>query len=168
MQIFKKMATVSILLLALSFSAFGVNPKQYLGKKHIPLHITADKLTAFDKKGLYIFEGNVIARRGDTTLKSDKMEVYKNLKTGDISKVICTGHVVITKENKKATANKAIYNATNSEVTLIGNAVVISGKNTIKAGRIVYYLNKDYVVSQESNKNKRVEVTIYPKEKENK
>ena len=168
MQIFKKIAIVSIFLLSLSFSTFGTNPKQYLSKKHLPLHITADKLTAFDKKGLYIFEGNVIAKRDNTTLKSDRMEVYKNLKTDEVSKVICTGNVIITKEDKKATGDKAIYNAANSEVILIGNATVTSGKNRIKAGRIVYYLDKDYVVSQQSNKNKRVEVTIYPKKKENK
>ncbi len=159
-----------VILFAVLFSinSHAVNPKQYLGKKELPIHITADKLTAFDKKGIYIFEGDVVAKRGDVTLKSDRMKVIKNLKTGQIEKVICTGHVVITKENKRATGDKAIYEANRSMVILIGNAKVVSGKNKIEAGRIVYYLDKDYVVSQADNKTKRVEVTIYPNKKEKK
>lgn len=164
---FKKLFVV-LFVIFLSFSSYAVNPKQYVGKKNLPIHITADRLTAFDKKGIYIFEGNVVAKRGDVTLKADKMRVVKNLKTGQIDKVICTGHVIITKEDKRATGDKAIYEADKSMVTLIGNAKVVSGKNNIEADRIVYYLDKDYVVSQADNKTKRVEVTIYPNKKEKK
>ncbi len=163
------MRRVSIIILLfimlLSSISYGVNPKKFMGKQNLPIHITADKLTAYDKKGLYIFSGDVVATRGDVRLKADKMEVYKNLKSGDIDRVVCIGHVVITKENKKATADKAIYFANKSIVTLIGNAKVISGKNNIEAYRIVYYLNEDYVVSQAGDKSKRVEVTIYPNKK---
>ncbi len=159
---------VMLFAVFLGVNSYAVNPKQYIGKKNLPVHITADKLTAFDKKGIYIFEGDVVAKRGDVTLKSDRMKVIKNLKTGQIDKVICTGHVIITKEDKRATGDKAIYEANKSMVTLIGNAKVVSGKNNIEADRIVYYLDKDYVVSQADNSTKRVEVTIYPNKKEKK
>jgi lipopolysaccharide export system protein LptA len=149
----------------LTTTAFAVNPKQYLGGRNIPIHITADKMVAFDKKGIYIFEGHVVAVRGDVTLKSDNMTVYKNLKNGQIERVVCVGHVIITKQDKRAFGDKAIYNALNDSVKLIGNARVISGKNNISADLIVYYLDKDYVVSQAEGKKKRVEVTIYPNEK---
>ncbi len=160
-----KFLLVVLLISILSFNSYAVNTKQYIEKKNLPVHITADRLTAFDKKGIYIFDGNVVAKRGDITLKADRMKVIKNLKTGQISKVICTGNVVITKEDKKATGDKAIYEANRGIVTLIGNAKVVSDKNNIEAYRIVYYLNKDYVVSQADNKTKRVEVTIYPNKK---
>jgi len=157
-----------MVVVLLSFSSYAVNPKEYLKGKNIPVHITADKLTAFDKKGLYIFDGNVVATRGDVKLKADKMKVYKNLKSGSIDKIVCLGHVVITREDKKAEADKAIYYAKKSMVVLEGNATVLSGKNNIKADRIVYYLDRDYVVSQSDNSTKRVEVTIYPNKKEKK
>ncbi len=153
------------LVFLLISNSFAVNPKAYLGKKNLPIHILADQLTAFNKKGLYIFNGNVVATRGDVKLRSDRMEVYKNLKTGEIQKIVCMGHVVITKEDKKATAKKAIYDAHSDVVKLFGNARVVSGKNNITADMIVYYLNKDYVVSQSDNSSKRVEVTIYPGKK---
>ena len=157
-----------MVVVLVSFSAYAVNPKKYIKGGNIPVHITANKLTAFDKKGLYIFDGDVVATRGDVRLKADKMKVYKDLKSGDIDKIVCLGHVVITKEDKKAEADKATYYAKKSMVVLEGSARVLSGKNNIKADRIVYYLDKDYVVSQSDNSTKRVEVTIYPNEKEKK
>ncbi|WP_025209668.1 lipopolysaccharide transport periplasmic protein LptA [Hippea sp. KM1] len=160
-----KRILVVLAILMVSLKASAVNPKEYIKKGNQPLHITADKLTAFDKKGLYIFEGNVIATRGDVRLTSDRMEVYKDKKTGDIGKVVCIGHVVITKQDKKAMGDKAIYTASDSKVVLIGHAKVISGKNNITSDRVVYYLDRDYVVSQSDNKTKRVEVTIYPNQK---
>ncbi len=163
-----KILLAVIVVVLISFNSHAVNPKKYLKGKNIPVHITADKLTAFDKKGLYIFEGNVIATRGDVKLKADKMKVYKDLKKGDIDKIVCLGHVVITKEDKRAESDKATYYAKKSMVVLEGNAKVLSGKNNIKADRIVYYLDKDYVVSQSDNSTKRVEVTIYPNKKEKK
>ncbi|AEA33535.1 lipopolysaccharide transport periplasmic protein LptA [Hippea maritima] len=160
-----KKSIVFLAILLIGLNALAVNPKSYIKKGNIPIHITADKLTAFDKKGLYIFEGGVVATRGDVRLTSDKMEVYKDKKTGDIGKVVCIGHVVITKQDKKATGDKAIYTASDSKVVLIGHAKVVSGKNNITSDRIIYYLDRDYVVSQSDNKTKRVEVIIYPNQK---
>ncbi|PMP92057.1 MAG: hypothetical protein C0173_02685, partial [Desulfurella sp.] len=51
------------------------------------------------------------------------------------------------------------------KVTLIGNAYVKSGKNVIKSNMIVYYLDRKYAVAQ-GTKNERVDVTIYPNEKQ--
>ncbi|WP_035586799.1 lipopolysaccharide transport periplasmic protein LptA [Hippea jasoniae] len=157
-----------IFLIASGLNSQAFNVKQYAKTNRLPVHITANKLEAFDKKGLYIFSGNVVVVRGDTTLKADKMKVYKNLKNGDISKIVCIGHVVITKQDKKAVANRATYFAAEDKVVLEGNAHVYSNKNSISSDLIVYYLDKDYAVSQSDNNSKRVEVIIYPSKKEKK
>lgn len=132
-------------------------------KEKIPINITSDKLIAQENIGLYTFIGNVVAKRKDATLYANKMDVYKDLKTGDISKIVCIGNVVITQPNKLAKANEAIYELKDQKITLIGNAYVKSGKNVIKSDMIVYYLDKKYAVAQGS-KNERVDVTIYPNE----
>ncbi len=151
-----------------SVSANAANLKQFAKKNKEPLHVTSQKLTVFDKKGLYEFIGNVVAKKGDVTLKADKVDVFRNNKTGDIEKIVCTGNVVITKQNKKAVADKAIYEDKQQKITLIGNASVTSDKNKIKSDMIIYFIDKDYAVAQSTNAKKRVEVTIYPNKKRSK
>ncbi len=151
-----------------SVSSNAANLKQLAKKNNQPVHITADKLEAFDKTGVYKFFGNVVATRGDMKLTADKMTVFKNLKTGEIDKIICDGRVIMTKENKIAKGDKAVYESKEQKITLMGNASVKSDKNTIISDIIVYYIDKDYAVAQSLNRQKRVEVTIYPNKKRGK
>ncbi len=151
-----------------SVSANAANIKQLAKKNKLPVHVTANKLEAFDKKGIYKFFGNVVVTRGDMKLTADKMTVFKNLKTGDIYKIVCTGKVVMTQQDKIAKGDKAVYESDKQKITLTGNASVKSDKNTITSDIIVYYINKDYAVAQSTSAEKRVEVTIYPNKKEKK
>ena len=151
-----------------SVSANAANLKQLAKKNKQPVHITADKLEAFDKTGIYKFFGNVVATRGDMKLTADKMTVFKDLKTGEIDKIICAGRVVMTKENKIAKGDKAVYESKEQKITLMGNASVKSDKNKINSDMIIYYISKDYAVAQSTNDKKRVEVTIYPNKKRSK
>ncbi len=154
-----------LVLLALLFvsSANATKLEGLLKKGHIPIHIKARQLEAFEKKGLYKLSGNVVVTRGDMRLSADKMDVYRDPETGQLVKIVCLGHVVMRKDSRVATADKAIYNEKQQKVTLIGNAFVKSARNSIKSQIIVYYLDRDYAVAQ-SGKG-RVEVTIYPEKK---
>ncbi len=159
---------ISALFFTFSSNVHAADIKQMLNKNNLPVHITADRLKAFYKKGAYMFIGNVRAVRGDITLTSDKMNIQKDLNTGQIQTITCINDVVITQKDKRATADKAIYENTKyGKITLTGHAAVLSGKNIIKSDRIIYYINKDYAVSQSDNKTKRVNVTIYPAKKGN-
>ena len=156
---------MSSLFFTFNMRAQATNIKQQLSKNNLPVHITANQLKAFYKKGLYEFIGSVKAVRGDTTLTSERMNIQKDLNTGEIDTITCINNVVITQKDKKATADKAIYENTKyGKITLIGHAVVLSGKNIIKSDRIVYYIDKDYAISQSDNK-RRVNVIIYPTKK---
>lgn len=154
-----------IVCILLPMNTNAKNLKQMAKNSKAPVHITADKLEAYDKKGLYKFVGNVVAIRDDVKLTADKMDVFKNLKNGEIDRIVCMGNVVVTKEDKTAKADKAIYEDRQQKITLIGNSSVKSSKNSITSDIIVYYIGKDYAVAQATNRKKRVEVTIYPKNK---
>ncbi len=145
--------------------SFADNTIESAKKEKIPINITSDKLIAQENIGLYTFIGNVVAKRQDATLYADKMDVYKDKETGDVSKIVCIGNVVITQPNKIAKADKGIYELKDQKVTLIGNAYVKSDKNIIKSNMIVYYLDKKYAVAESSGKE-RVDVTIYPNQKQ--
>ncbi len=160
----------SIIIAILSFFilfnlSFADNTIESAKKEKIPINITSDKLIAQENIGLYTFIGNVVAKRKDATLYADKMDVYKDKETGDVSKIVCIGNVVITQPNKIAKADKGIYELKDQKVTLIGNAYVKSDKNVIKSNMIVYYLDKKYAVAESSGKE-RVDVTIYPNQKQ--
>jgi len=159
---------VVVLFFLIMSSSNAANLEKKLSSSNIPVHITADKLVAFDKKGLYKFSGNVVATRKDVKLTAANMVVKKNIKTGKIIQIVCTKNVVITKENKTAKGDKAIYENLLDRVTLIGNASVTSDKNKITSDKIIYYINKDYAISQSDNGKKRVSVTIYPDKKKEK
>lgn len=161
----KKFFFVILSLLILINLSFADNSIENAKKEKIPINITSDKLIAQENIGLYTFIGNVIAKRKDATLYADKMDVYKDKLTGDVSKIVCTGNVVITQPNKIAKANEGIYELKDQKVTLIGNAYVKSDKNVIKSDIIVYYLDKKYAVAQGTSKE-RVNVTIYPNQKQ--
>jgi len=161
-----KKTIIAILFILIAFRlSLGDTTIEEAKKEKVPINITSNQLIAQENIGLYTFIGNVIAKRKDATLYADKMEVYKDKQTGDVSKIICIGNVVITQPNKIAKADKAIYDLKNESVTLIGNAYVKSDKNVIKSNMIVYYLDKKYAVAQGSG-NERVDVTIYPKQKQ--
>ncbi len=162
------MRIVILLIVCVLFSmnVSAKNLKQIVKSNRVPIHITSDKLEAYDKKGLYKFIGNVVAIRDGLRLTADKMDVFKDLKSGEIGRIVCIGNVVIKKEDKIARANKAIYEDKEQKITLIGNSSVKSSKNSITSDIIVYYIDKDYAVAQSTKK--RVEVTIYPNKKEKK
>lgn len=161
----KNVILVFLSLFILVNWAFADNSIENAKKEKVPINITSDKLIAQENIGLYTFIGNVVAKRKDATLYADKMDVYKDKATGDVSKIVCIGNVVITQPNKIAKANEGIYELKDQKVTLIGNAYVKSDKNVIKSDMIVYYLDKKYAVAQ-GTKNERVDVTIYPNEKQ--
>jgi lipopolysaccharide export system protein LptA len=156
-----------VFIFALASYAANFNEKTALGDS-CAIHITADKIEAYNKKGLYKFEGRVISKRCDITLKSDIMDIYRNNKSNKIYKIVCLGNVVITKKDKIAKADKAIYEDLKHKITLIGHAKLVSNKNEMTSDIIVYYTDKDYAVSQSIDKNNRVEVTVYPNIKEKK
>ncbi len=136
--------------------------------KGIPLCIKSDKFEAFNKKGLYKFIGNVVATKKDLTLKADKMNVYYNIKYKSIDRVVCIGHVVITKNDKIARADKAIYEYSKQKIMLIDNATITSLSNKMSSDVIIYFIKKDYAVSQSTNPKRSVEITIYPNIKKEK
>ncbi len=184
--------TISFVLIV-SFSSFNalaqgssaVNPEvgNRSAKSNVsdkgPIRISSNKMVAMDKQNQVVFSGNVVARRGDMTIYSDKLTVvYKRLKKSrmarhgtanrstqnnlrKIQKIIAVGNVRVTGNNTIATAKCATYIRSRDILVLEGNATVQRGKSRIQGDTITIYINEDRSVA-ESGKNHRVEATIYP------
>ncbi len=159
-----KFKLVVIFFILLSLQVAGAeNLKERLKTNKVPIHITSDKLIAYNEEGKYIFTGNVVVTRGELRIKADKMDVYKSKKTKDVEKIVCTGDVVIRKPGEVARGDRATYIDEEQKIILEGNASAEQKGSELRelhGEKIIIFLNEDYTVVEGGKK--RVRVIIYP------
>lgn len=114
-----------------------------------PINIRAAKLDYFDKQSKLIYRGNVIAVRGDTTLKTPLLVVLLNPKQGSGSKQLpssdsqvrrmeASGPVTIISKGQVATGDAGIYEKAENKIFLNGNVTLSQGPNVTQGDRLVY------------------------------
>ncbi len=141
-------------------------------KASAPIHIEADRMISQEQKNSVIFLGNVDARQGDLTIRSDEMTVYytqdKGKKKGrnsssEVKKLICKKNVEITQGDWLGTGNRMDYFAKDRKIILSGNAKAWQGPNMVSGKTITYYLDeKRSIVEQDKKKSGRVTAVIHP------
>jgi lipopolysaccharide export system protein LptA len=154
-----------------------------------PVQISADAAEYFNKGGLVVFTGSVVAVQGDTTITSDRMEVaFEQAAAGAgtpaeppaakssssigspataqrITTIVATGNVKfrqVDPESKKerfATGDKGVYDVDKRLVTLSGSPRLWEGKNVIVGEEMVFHLDDKKVVVKG-----KVNLTVYPDE----
>jgi lipopolysaccharide export system protein LptA len=167
---------ISVLLVSVSGPVHA--EKKLNMDKSQPIDIQSDRLDAYQDKKVVIFSGNAIATQGDRTIKADRLLVYykdrsagtekKDIKdmgaVGDLERLEAQGHVTITEPNRIVTGDHAVFYHDLQKIVMTGNAVMREGKNVIRGGKIIVFLNENRGVV-ESSESKRVTATIYPNEK---
>jgi lipopolysaccharide export system protein LptA len=129
--------------------------------KNAPVVVDADSLDSFQKQGLAIFKGNVIARQNNSVQYADKMEVYTDSKTDRVERVVSTGNIrIITRDCRMGTAERAEYYDAEQRVVLIGNARVWRDSDVVTGERITIYIAEDRSVV-EGGKQERVKAIFY-------
>lgn len=86
------------------------------------------------KKNEAVFRDNVVAAYEGRTLQADRMEVYFDGTTQKVSRIICTGHVVIVQGPNRTYSEKAVYNAADEKIILSGRPkliLVTQGNNAL-------------------------------------
>jgi lipopolysaccharide export system protein LptA len=146
-----------------------------------PIQIQSDRMDAYQEKKVVIFSGNAIATQGDRTIKADRLLIYykdrsgspekKNVTdigaAGDLERLEAQGRVTITETNRIVTGDHAVFYQDSQKIVMTGSAVMREGKNIIKGGKVIVFLDEDRGVV-ESSESKRVTATIYPDEKKEK
>jgi lipopolysaccharide export system protein LptA len=129
--------------------------------KNGPVVVDADSLDSFQKQGLAIFKGNVIARQNNSVQYADKMEVYTDSKTDKVERVVSTGNVrIITRDCRMGTAERTEYYDAEQRVVLIGNARVWKNSDVVTGERITIFIAEDRSVV-EGGKQERVKAIFY-------
>ena len=113
-----------------------------------PIEIASDNLEVLQDQSKAIFSGNVIAKQGNTTMKSATMTVFYagsaggEAKTGGepsgITRIEAGGNVVFVTPAETAQGDTAIYNVATKSIDLVGNVVLTRDENILKGSALNY------------------------------
>ena len=113
-----------------------------------PINIKAAKLDYFDKQSKLVYRGNVVAVRGDTTLKTPLLVVLLNPKQAggstrpssdsQVRRMEASGPVTIISKGQVATGDTGIYEKAENKIFLNGNVTLSQGPNVTQGDHLVY------------------------------
>jgi lipopolysaccharide export system protein LptA len=141
---FSRVSASLIILLLLSVNGFSAEQKKTGQEKKIkgPITITSKTMTTDNKAHTALFENSVVARTTGMTIYSDRMLVYYEEGTGNVTRIDAAGNVKVIKENKVITSNEATYYAGVEKVIFTGEPRAVEGENVV-TGKIMTYLMDD-------------------------
>ena len=133
------LVTAVSLLLA---GAASVPGKQEEGKRE-PVVITSRHMMA-DKLGDKVtFSDDVTLKKEDITLYSDSLIVFYDARSKGVKEIEALGNVVVRREGRVATANRAIYYSREEKLVLTGDARIIENENQLGGDRITLFVRDD-------------------------
>jgi|GEM_PF-377985 lipopolysaccharide export system protein LptA len=137
--------------------AFGGNQE--------PIYITSDRMEADRQKNVLIYTGQVVAIKGDMTLRSDKLTTYFDPDLQQIKEAIAEGKQVrMTQGERIAIGTRAVFDGVAQTITMTGNPVVRQGNSEVAGSKIVYFMVEDRVTVESGKDTPRVTGTIFPSE----
>lgn len=166
----KQIFYIVILFLISGFLAPGFGASQGLlgketkGNKDKPIEIISDRMRSEDGGKKIIFSGSVIGTWGKLTINSDILEIYNSKETeNQTDEIVAIGNVVITKDKKRATGDRAVYLDKLQKIILTGkpHATAWEEKNIIEGKEMIFLLEQDRFVV-----NQRVRMKLFPKKKQ--
>jgi lipopolysaccharide export system protein LptA len=110
-----------------------------------PIQIEAESLEVFEEGPTRIssFEGNVVARQGDTLIKAARITVFAPLAGGEgiladssFDRIEAEGSVSFTSPDQTATGDRGIVDMRSRTITLTGNVVVTDGSTVLTGARL--------------------------------
>jgi lipopolysaccharide export system protein LptA len=133
-----------------ALQGFSINREQ-------PVHIKSATLEIRDKDKRATFIGDVHVTQGDTTMRSNTLDVFYDKDEGapqanqakaaapgadgqQIRRLEAKGNVVVTQKEQTATGDMGIFDTQANTVTLNGNVVVTTGPNVVRGERLIVHL----------------------------
>ena len=147
------------LSISLGFSE-PIKDKNHKQNKATTIEITSDRMRSENGGQKIIFSGNVSVTSDATIITSDIVEVYNNSDKKEAEEIVAIGNVKITRGNKKARGDRAVYLKNLQKIILTGNpnAVAWEGQDIIEGREMIFLMNKDRFVV-----NERVRAKLFQK-----
>ena len=139
---------VSLLVLILALTTFAyASPEDVEGKEVV---ITSVSLVVDSHTNSAIFEGSVVAKFDHLTIYSDSMKVTYSSTEKKVIEVNAIGNVRVHNEGKAIFSDEAKYISEEEKIVFTGAPKVAEGENIIIGTKIIYFLNDDRAVVENS------------------
>lgn len=103
-----------------------------------PVNYSADRIELQDRQDRVVLSGNVDISQGDLRLRAARTIVdFTNVGSLKIQRITATGGVVVTRADQVATGDVAVYDFNQRIITLVGNATLKRGTDTLRGNRFV-------------------------------
>lgn len=141
-----------------------------------PMHIEADSVEINELKGISIYRGNVVIRRGSTVIKGNLIHIYQ--KNNAIERITIEGTPAsfrqLNDQDQEVLAESQNMEYQNTEGILVmkKKALLVQHNNRFSSDQIIYNVRKDIVQAGSESKNNtdnggdRVTITIQPEQPE--
>ena len=143
---------------------FSQPAKDRVNQKDSPTHIeiTSNRMRSENGGQKIIFSGNVAVRQDGMAITSDIIEVYSTSDKKQTDEIVAIGNVEISRGNKKAKGDRAVYLKHLQKIILTGNprAIAWEGDDIIEGREMIFLMKKDRFVV-----NERVHAKFFPKKK---
>ncbi len=134
---------------------FAEEKKNVEEKKNIrePIVVTSQTMTTDQKAKTALFEGNVVAKKGDRTMYADKMLVYYSEEKGssNVKKIEAEGNVKLIRGDRIITSKFATYFSEPEEYSVFtGEPRASQGENVVIGTKITYFMKDDHSIVENS------------------
>jgi len=118
--------------------------------KTVTYEYSGDATTANRKTGVTILDGNAWFRRNDGDyMNADKITMYKDMETGEITRIESVGKVSLKEKDMTATCEQSVFYEKEGRIELKGSvdtpAIVDDGENRMEAPFIIYFRDEDRI-----------------------
>ncbi len=127
-----------------------------------PIHVVANELEILRGEGKAVYSGDVVAKRGVSTLYSDTLTIFFDTEKNEVKRIVAEGNVKILSEGRTATAGRAEFDNLTRTVVLLEHPTIFQGKDIIKGSKITIFIDEERSIV-ESEPGQKVDTTIFPK-----
>jgi lipopolysaccharide export system protein LptA len=108
-----------------------------------PVDFSADHMELQDKQKRVLLSGNVDVIQAELRLTADRtLMAYTDAGKLTLQRVDATGHVVVVRNDERASGDDAVYDLNRKIITMVGHVVLHRANgDTLNGGRLVIDLN---------------------------
>jgi lipopolysaccharide export system protein LptA len=117
--------------------------KEAVKKTREPIVVTSKMLIIDSVNNTAVFENSVVAETPEMTLYAEKMIVFYNKNTGQVTKVDALGGVTLVEKDSVVTADEATYYALDERVIFKGDLKVVDRENFVSGEEKKYLSDRD-------------------------
>jgi lipopolysaccharide export system protein LptA len=122
--------------------------------------ITSKKLVYDYKRRIAVFDGDVVAADPEIKMQAETMTVWFD-ETNTLKRAMAKGEVKAVYQDKTATGQIVVYDASKGRLEITGNATLVRGKDSIKGDKITVWLNEDKMEVEPN-----AHMVVYPQSKD--